>query len=140
VYQPRDYGFKHTMWGTCGKGGVNQSSGPFPGWRNNTFRQHPEGWADEQWRETARWFKPLECVYPEDSDQFECLLLHGYAIGVGRDGHAVPIVGIKYEGNRTLFPYFDSYDRILFDSRAYYSSAFSILSVVAPDDWDKPAG
>lgn len=143
VYQPREYGFRHTMWGTCGKGGVNQSSGPWPGWSGGTFKQHPDGWADENWRETSKNFRPLECIYPRNDDEFDCLLLNGYGIGVGRSGHAVPIIGLRYEGGKLTnrkYPYFDSYDRILFDSRAYTSGSFSILTMTTPDDWDQPAG
>lgn len=138
--QPKNYGFKHTLQGTCGAGGVNQSRGNFPGWSGSTFRNPPSTWEDSDWRETAKHFKPLECVYPRNTDEFQCLLLHGYAIGIGRSGHSVPIVGMKYEGSRVYYPYFDSYDRLLYDSRAYYSGAYSILTMTAPDDWSKPAG
>lgn len=138
--QPKQYNFRHTMQGTCGKGGINQSSGPWPGWSGGDFRNKPIGWSDGEWRETAKNFKPLECVYPRNSDEFDCLLLNGYAIGIGRKGHSVPIVGIKYEGSRKLYPYFDSYDRLLFDSSAYHQGAYAILTTTAPDDWDKPVG
>ena len=138
--QPRPYKFRHTMAGTCGKGGINQSKGPWPGWSGNTFRNPPAEWEDDNWRETAEWFKPLECVYIRNEDEFDCLLLNGYPISIGRKGHSVPVVGIKYEGNRKLYPYFDSYDVIRFDSKAYYSGAYTILTMMTPDDWDKPAG
>ena len=138
--QPRDYGFRHTMAGTCGKGGINQSSGEWPGWRNDDFRSKPKDWTDGNWRETAKHFKPLECVYPRNDDEFDCLLLNGYAISIGRRGHSVPVIGIKYEGNRKLYPEFDSYDRIIYDTSAHYSGAYSILTTTSPDDWSKPVG
>jgi len=146
IVQPKDYGFKHTMAGTRGKGGVNQSGDnnggpyPWPGWYRDDFRDSPDHWEDDDWRETAKHFKPLECVYPRDSHQYRCLLLHGYAIGIGRSGHSVPIIGMKWEGRRWIYPYYDSYDRLLYDSSAYYSGAYSILTMTQPDDWDKPAG
>jgi hypothetical protein len=138
--QPKDYGFRYAMAGTCGRGGINQSSGPWPGWSGDTFRTRPSEWPDDNWRDEAKHFKPLECVYVRNADEFDCLLLHGYAISIGRKGHSVPVIGIKYEGNRKLYPYFDSYDRILFDSSAYYSGAYSILTMTTPDNWDKPVG
>lgn len=147
IVQPRDYGFRHTMCGTRGKGGVNQSGDsnggpyPWPGWTSgDDFRSYPDHWTDENWRETSKHFRPLECVYPRNTDEFQCLLLHGYGIGIGRSGHSVPIMAMKYDGNRVYYPYFDSYDRTLYDSRAYYSGAYAILSMTQPDDWDKPAG
>jgi len=138
--QPKDYGFRHTMIGTCGKGGINQSSGSWPGWSNGIFKVKPSDWADDNWRETAKHFRPLEYVFPRSTEEFVCLLLHGYAIGVGRSGHSVPIIGIKYDGSKRYYPYFDSYDRTLYDSSAYYSGSYCILTMTQPDDWAKPAG
>lgn len=142
MIQPKEYGFKHTMHGTRGRGGINQSGNApeYPSWSGNDFRRKPSHWTDANWRETAKHFRPLECVYPRNTEEFVCCLLHGYAIGIGRSGHSVPIIGIKYSGNSMTFPYYDSYDRTLYDSRAYYSGAYCILSMTSPDDWNKPAG
>lgn len=142
LIQPKPYSFRHTMWGTCGKGGVNQSrSDTWPGWSSNTFIRHPDSWADSNWRETAKHFRPLECVNPENEEQYVSLLLHGRAIGIGRSGHSVPVGRIVWDtSGRMLFRYKDSYDRFLYDSRAYTSGAYSILTMTQPDDWNKPAG
>jgi len=144
IIQPRNYGFKHFMWGTRGKGGVNQSTGSWPGWsggESGTFRTRPSGWANENWRETAKHFMPLECVNPQSTEQVVSLLLHGYAIGVGRSGHSVPYVKLVWDSNgRMLFAYRDSYDVMRYDSSAAYSGSYSILSMTQPDDYNYPAG
>lgn len=141
LIQPRDYKFRHFMWGTRGKGGINQSTGDWPGWRNDNFLKHPPGWADENWRETAKHFKPLECVNPQNTEQCVSLLLHGYAIGVGRSGHSVPYVKLVWDSNgRMLFAYRDSYDLMRYDSSAAYGGSYSILTMTQPDDYNFPAG
>lgn len=131
--QPRDYGFKHTLIGTCGKGGVNQSHGSWVKLSN-----FPEGW-----EETAKHFKPQEFIFPENVEQAVCLLLHGFLVSVGRKGHAIPYG--KYDPAERLFAYTDSYDVVRYDSWGTARScagdgSFSIVSVTTPDDWDKPAG
>jgi hypothetical protein len=133
--QPHDYGFKHTMPGTQGRGNKNQSSGEWVSVANM-----PEGW-----RETAKWFKPLEVVVIEDVEQAVSLLLHGYLVGVGRNGHAVPWAQLTFKGNSvSTAPYPDSYDLVRYDSfqtmRSAARGAYAVLSVTAPDDWMKPAG
>jgi hypothetical protein len=133
--QPKDYGFKHKMAGTCGRGGVNQSSGSWPGWKNGDFKIELGDWL-----ETAKHFKPLECVNPSSTAEYDSLLINGCAIGIGRSGHSVPIGRIVYDGNRKLYRYRDSYDVFRYDSRAYTSGAYSIITCTQPDDWDKPAG
>lgn len=138
--QPRPWKFKHAMQGTCGKGGINQSSGDWPGWSNGTFKRRPADWADGAWTETAKWFRPLECVNPEDEEQYDSLLANSFAIGIGRNGHSVPIGRIVWDGNRKLYRYRDSYDVFRYDSRPYTSGAYSILSMTAPDSWERPAG
>jgi hypothetical protein len=141
VIQPKDYKFKHPMWGTAGKGGINQSSGPWPGWSGGTFRKHPDGWPDENWKNTSRHFKPLECVNPRSTEEYDSLLIHGYAIGIGRSGHSVPIGRIVWDSSgRKMYRYRDSYDVFRYDSRAYTSGSYSILSFTQPDDWNYPAG
>lgn len=131
--QPRDYGFKHAIVGTTGKGGVNQASGSWV--RLSDF---PDGW-----EETAKHFKPLEFIFPDDIEQAVCLLLHGFLVSVGRKGHAIPWA--KYDPDEKLFPYPDSYDVIRYDSWSTARScagngSFAIVSVTTPDDWNKPAG
>ena len=128
--QPKDWGFKHDLQGTCGAGGVNQSRGSWV-----SVRDFPDGW-----EETARHFRPLECVNPRNEDQYASLLLHGYAIGIGRNGHSVPIMRMVLDNNRWYYEYPDSYDVVRYDSRAYTSGSYSIISFTAPDDWNKPAG
>jgi len=140
IIQPKDYGFKHAMQGTYGKGGINQSKGEWPGWRSGDFIRLPDAWEDDNWKETARHFRPLECVNPRSSEQYDSLLIHGYGIGIGRSGHSVPVGRIVYDGNRKLYRYRDSYDVFRYDSRAYTSGSYSILTCTTPDDWDKPAG
>ncbi len=126
--QPAEYGFKHTLAGTNGQGNSNQSSGEWVKVSN-----FPSGW-----EETAKHFKPLEVVFPRSSEEAMCLLLHGYAVSVGRRGHAVPLCGWDVE--RKVFPYVDSYNITRFDSSIAWSGSFSIISTTIPDDWAKPAG
>jgi hypothetical protein len=126
--QPRDYGFKHTLQGTTGKGGKNQSSGPWV-----SVRDFPGNW-----QETAQHFKPKEIIYPRSREQGMCVLLNGRALSVGRSGHAVPIC--KWDWQRKLFPYPDSYDLIRYDSSLAWQGSFCIASTTQPDDYSKPAG
>jgi len=131
--QPRDYGFKHQLHGTSGKGNNNQSSGPWI-----TERDFPEGW-----KETAKWFKPKEIVVTDDWEQALCMLLHGIVLGYGRDGHAVPPAMWNYASD--AYPYPDSYDRVLADSastfrRACRSGVYGVITMTTPDNWLKPAG
>ncbi len=131
--QPRDYGFKHTLHGTSGKGNNNQSSGPWI-----TERNFPEGW-----KETAKHFKPKEIVVTDDWEQALCMLLHGIVLGYGRDGHAIPPSG--WNAASDVYRYDDSYDRTLYDSastfrRACRSGVYGIITMTTPDNWLKPAG
>lgn len=130
--QPKDYGFKHTLHGTVGKGNATQSRGDWV--RLSSF---PTGW-----EETAKHFKPLEIVFPDSWEQIVCLVLHGYAVGVGRSGHAIPYM--QWIHDKQLMAYSDSYDVIRYDSprmiRSAVGGAFSIISFTSPDDWSKPAG
>lgn len=132
--QPRDYGFKHVLHGTAGKGNSNQSSGPFL-----RVSQFPDGW-----EETAKLFKPEEVVFPEAFEQTVCCLLHGVLIGVGRSGHAVPWSHLVFNGNNLEgAAYIDSYNIMRFDSVRVMKSAwrgcFGILTTSPPDDWMNPA-
>lgn len=129
--QPKPYGFKHDLQGTCGAGGVNQSRGDWV-----PLSRFPDGW-----QETAKHFKPLEVIFPESWEQAICCLLQGYFVGVGRNGHAVP--WSKRIAGSGEVPYVDSYDRILYDSvrtqKNAWRGAFCIVTTTAPDDWDQPA-
>jgi len=131
--QPHDYGFKHTLQGTAGKGGVNQSSGPWV-----PLSRFPPGW-----QETAAWLKPKEGIVTTDWEEALCLLLHGFVLEYGRDGHAIPPAFWNFKNNAA--GYVDSYDVVRYDSlatfkRAVRSGAYTITSMTAPDDWMKPAG
>lgn len=131
-FQPRDYGFKHTLQGTTGSGNVTQSNGDWV-----SVARFPEGW-----EETAKHFKPLEYIFPDSWEQTVCLVLQGFAVGVGRAGHAVPYA--KWIPADNVMAYLDSYDVIRYDSvsriRSTVGGSFAIVSTTTPDDWDKPAG
>lgn len=130
--QPRDYGFKHTLQGTAGQGNNNQSSGPWV-----TERSFPDGW-----KETAKWFKPLEVIFPGSWEEAVCLVLHGMFVGVGRNGHAIPWG--QWNPQSQVMAYPDSYDVTRYDSlgtvKSAWQGAFAIATMTAPDDWNKPAG
>ena len=129
--QPRDYGFKHALHGTCGAGGVNQSRGPW-----TLVSGFPQGW-----EETAKNLRPREYIFPDSWKQTVCLVLHGFVVCVGRAGHAVPYV--KWMAGDNVMQYTDSYDVFRYDSisriRSTVGGAFAIVSTTVPDDWDKPA-
>lgn len=130
--QPRDYKFRHALVGTTGVGGKNQASGSWV-----PLSRFPSGW-----EETAKWFKPLEVIFPESWEQAVCLVLHGYFVSVGRSGHAIPwgFWNIKEQ----VMGYIDSYDIVRYDSlrtvKSAWSGSFAVASVVTPDSWDQPAG
>lgn len=133
--QPRDYGFKHTLQGTTGRGNNNQSSGSWVSVAN-----FPDGW-----KETAAWFKPLEVIFAESWEQAMCLVLHGIFYGVGRNGHAIPWGQLNFEGDALKSAgYPDSYDVTRYDSlstiKRAWQGGFGIATITAPDDWLKPAG
>lgn len=128
--QPRDYKFKHSLHGTSGQGNSNQSSG---GWV--TKKSFGEGW-----EETASLFRPKEVVFPASWEEAVCLVLHGYFVCVGRNGHAIPWgQPIFNNGRLTHMAYVDSYDVIRYDSLATVKSAwrgaFAITSTTQPDNW-----
>lgn len=133
--QPRDYGFRHTLAGTNGKGNSNQSSGAWVALRN-----FPAGW-----QETAKHFRPQEVIFPESYEEAVCLILAGYVVSVGRDGHAVPWAQLHFNGDRLEnIAYTDSYDVTRYDSartaKSAWRGSFAIASMTAPDDWLNPAG
>lgn len=127
--QPKDYGFKHTLPGTTGKGGKNQASGSWV-----SVSAFPEGW-----QETAKRFRIQEVIFPGSYEEAVCLVLHGYGVGVGRSGHAIPWMQWMSNGSMA---YPDSYDVIRYDSvgtvRRAWSGGFAVATVTAPDDWKKP--
>jgi hypothetical protein len=130
--QPREYGFKHSLQGTTGQGGLNQSKGPWV--RLSNF---PEGH-----EETSKNFKPLEVVFPESWEEALCLVLNGVLVSVGRSGHAVPWA--FWNEAEQVMGYVDSYDVVRYDSlrtvKSAWQGSFAIVSMTTPDDWDKPAG
>ncbi len=130
--QPRDYGFKHTMVGTNGKGNSNQSSGAWVALRN-----FPDGW-----KETAKHFKPLEVIFPSSYEQAVCLVLNGLLVSVGRNGHAIPWA--QWNAKEEAMAYPDSYEVTRYDSKRTVKSAwkgsFAIDTMTAPDSWERPAG
>lgn len=129
--QPFEYGFKHTLQGTTGAGGLNQSKGPWVSLSN-----FPSGW-----KETAAWFKPQEVIFPGSWEEAVCLVLHGMVVSVGRNGHAVPWA--QWNAAQQVMAYPDSYDVTRYDSlrtvKGAWGGAFAIASMTAPDDWMKPA-
>lgn len=129
--QPRDYGFRHALTGTSGKGNTNQSGGAWV-----SVSRFPDGWQD-----TAKHFRPLEVIFPQSYEEAICCLLHGLAVSVGRSGHAVPWA--RWVANQRLCAYPDSYDIVRYDSdktaRSAWRGSFAIASVTLPDDWSRPA-
>lgn len=130
--QPHDYKFKHAIAGTAGRGNNNQSSGSWV-----AVRDFPAGW-----QETAKWFRPLEVIFPASYEEAVCCVLHGLCVSVGRNGHAVP--WSKWMATERAMAYVDSYDVVRYDSertaKAAWQGAFAIATVTLPDDWDNPAG
>jgi len=143
--QPRDWKFRHTMQGTAGGGNVCQSKGKFPGWRGGDFISKPSDWADGNWKETAKHFRPLEVVFPRTVEEAICLLLGGpeamgIALATGGRGHSIPYAFVDVEQEVIGYP--DSYNVIRYDSfrNARLSGIYGIVSVTTPDDWEHPAG
>lgn len=129
--QPHDYGFKHSLQGTTGKGNEFQSSG---GWV--AVRNFPDGW-----EQTAKLFRPLEVIFPESWEDAVSLVLNGYFVSVGRDGHAIPWG--QWLPNQQMMAYPDSYNVTRYDSlrtvRSAWQGSFAIATVTTPDDWNNPA-
>lgn len=129
--QPREYNFAHTLIGTCGAGGINQSRGAWV-----PLNRFPEGW-----QSTAKWFRALEYIFPDSWEQTVCLVLHGFAVGVGRAGHSVPYM--RWVHDQQLMEYTDSYDILRYDSisrvRSTVGGSYAVVSVTTPDDWNQPA-
>lgn len=131
--QPKNYGFKHALHGTAGgTASHNQATGPWT--RVSNF---PAGW-----QETAKWFRPLEIIFPDSWEQAVCLVLHGYLVGVGRSGHAIPWAQWNVTEQAMAYP--DSYNTTRYDSKrvvqSAWSGSFAIATMTAPDSWERPAG
>jgi len=131
--QPAEYGLRHTLHGSAGgKESSNQSIGPWV-----RLRDLPEGFED-----TSKHFRPLEIIIIENEDQGISALLHGGVIAYGRSGHAVAVAGWKHA--QDIYPYADSYDRVLYDSARTFRSAcrgaVCVWTTTQPQDWLKPAG
>jgi hypothetical protein len=130
--QPRDYGFKHVLQGTCGEGNACQSHGAWV-----ALEDFPEGW-----KATAKHFRPLEIIYPATWEHIVCLVLHGVCVGVGRKGHSIPYA--RWIPDDEVMEYPDSYDVFRYDSlrtlKGAVSGAYAIVTMTCPDDWMKPAG
>jgi hypothetical protein len=128
--QPKEYGFRHSLQGTSGRGNNNQSGG-----RWIPVERFPEGW-----KETAKNFRPLEVIFPSSFEQAVCLVLHGMAVSVGRNGHAVPWA--RWLHAERLMEYPDSYDVRRYDSertcRSAWRGSFAVATVTLPDDWSRP--
>jgi len=131
LIQPAEYGFKHQLQGTVGKGNNNQSSGPWV-----SLSQFPDGW-----EETAKLFKPVKVIFPSSFEEAVCLVLHGRVVSVGRSKHAVPWA--QWMAAEGMLAYPDSYSITRYDSERTAKSAwrgsFAIDTVTAPDDWSQPA-
>lgn len=130
--QPAEYRFRHALHGTTGRGNNNQSNGSWV-----SLSRFPAGW-----QETAKLFRPEECIFPGSWEEAVCLVLHGYFVGVGRKGHAVPWG--QWNAAQNVMAYPDSYDVIRYDSlsvvRTSWNGAFAIATMTSPDDWSNPAG
>jgi hypothetical protein len=131
--QPAEYGFKHQIAGTNGQGNSNQSRGEWL-----SVSQLPNGWED-----TAAWFRPDEVIFPSTWQDAVSLVLNGYVVSVGRNGHAVPYV--RWLPNEQLMEYVDSYNILRYDSlrtvkACAANGSFSIATMTAPNSWDRPAG
>jgi hypothetical protein len=130
--QPRDYGFKHQLQGTSGKGCNNQSGG---GWIAE--RNFPEGW-----KETAKHFRAIEVIFPESWEDAVSLVLNGMFVCVGRNGHAIPWGLWNHTEQAMGYP--DSYEVTRYDSlrtvKSAWQGSFAIASMTVPDDWSRPAG
>lgn len=133
--QPAEYGFKHMLQGTAGRGNNNQSTGPW-----TKVSGFPSGW-----EETAKWFRIDQVIFPESWEQAVCLVLHQRLNHVGRSGHAIPWAQARFKGTEFIgMDYPDSYDVTRHDSistvKRAWSGSFAIDTVTVPDDWSKPAG
>lgn len=130
--QPRSYRIPHALHDTAGKGNASCASGPW-----TPLSKFPAGW-----EATAKHFRPREVIFPTCWEHIVCLVLHGWFVGVGRSGHAIPYGRWQPEDRVLAYP--DSYDVIRYDSvrliQRAVGSAYAIVSMTTPDDWEQPCG
>ena len=130
--QPANWKFEHALQGTTGQGNSNQSQGIWV-----PLSQFPNGW-----QKTAAWFKPKEVIFPGSWEEAVCLVLHGFVVSVGRNGHAIPWARWLVDSEMMEYP--DSYDVLRYDSlrtvKSAWQGSFAIASTSEPDDWNMPAG
>jgi hypothetical protein len=96
----------------------------------------------EGWEETAALFMPTEVIFPENWEELLCLILHGYAVEVGRSGHAIPYTFWNHA--EQAMGYADSYNVVRYDSlrtvKAAANGSFAVAAVKQPANWLDPAG
>lgn len=114
----------------CTAGGNSHSSnGPWV-----SLRSLPENY-----RDVAKNFRVLEYINIRDWRQIVCLVLNGYAVGVGRSGHAIPYCKIVWRGGDLFAQYADSYVVDRFDSMRMIKSAvggaYAIASTTVLENW-----
>ncbi len=126
--------FKHTLNRTAGTSDPDRGGG-----RWVSVGNFPDGWKD-----TAKHFKPLKVINPRSYEEMVCLIIRGFACGVGRSGHAIPYCEIVWDDGQLYAKYSDSYNTYRYDSvrmmRSAVGGAYSIVSTTVPDDWSRPAG
>lgn len=129
--QPAEYGFRHALQGTSGKGCNNQSGGDWI-----PVSRFPSGW-----EETAGMFKPRGVIIAPSLDHVICLLINGVGYSVGRNGHA--ICWNRWDWENDLFPYSDSYEIERYDSlrtaKGAWQGGFGVVTMHQPGDWSNPA-
>ena len=119
---------------------------------NNTSGSDPERggpWVPvsrfpNNWKQTARHFRPDEVINPDNWEQMVCLVLNGVAVSLGRKGHAIPHTKIVWRDRKLYASYPDSYDVVRYDSvsniKAGVGGSYGIVTTTTPDNWDRPAG
>ena len=124
--------FEHTL--NCSSGEKSPWGGPWV-----RLQDFPEGW-----KSTARHFRPLEVCNPRSWEEIVCLILNGYCVSVGRNGHAIPYVQIVWRNGQIYAKYADSYELHRYDSKRNIQrgvgGAYAIMTMSAPNSWDNPAG
>lgn len=124
--------FKHTVHQTSGR---SESHWPTKGWIRPS--DLPEGW-----QETAKHFVALEAftIPSGDREAHASCLLQGWALGNGREGHAIPHKVLCKRDRDYLSKYRDSYNVWRFDSERLWGGGYCIRAVTHPADASRPAG
>lgn len=127
--------FSHVLHGSSGGTSIDtMQSGDWV-----TERDFPAGWES-----TAKLFRPNEIIVPDTWEQGVCLLLHGFGVSVGRNGHAICYNAIGWRrgdpSEKPMAPYADSYDVDRVDSfermRGCIGNGYSYTSMmVLPDEY-----